>query len=596
MRAWRAALLAVAAIAACGRVRSAGDEERGGPTVASNVERADYAGSAACKDCHRDIYARWLASPMHNMTRDAKTAVIRAPFDGRVFRFMGDSARMESHEGRRYMLVDSRDQGHRIYKITKVIGGRYREDFVGVEVAGTGRYSGVVSAEHVLPVSWLIFDGRFRYKGYSVMTPERGGLRRGERWRTTCIFCHDTEPYLDSTLDELHGPGSPGFQGSASIALPDTRRFRFQITDADALGDAVASELSAIGAPPVRANDVKALLAGAMRETRRHFDAGNLIEIGIGCEDCHGGSREHARAPTHVLPTFAVKSRFMHVLAPDGSEPTAAENINRSCERCHTVLFSHYRATWEGGSLGPSPGGSSITSGEARDFLLGGCSKQMSCAACHDPHTKDSRAHLDALAGPAGTRLCTSCHDRYRDPAAIAAHTHHAPDSAGSQCIECHMPRKNMGLAYTLTRYHRIGSPTDRARVEGDRPLECALCHADKSVAELVTTMERWWHKRYDRGALQRLYGPDLSVNPAVATLERGKPHEQAVAISIAGRAKMRVALPLLVRQLDNPYPLVRFYAQRAIEQVTGKPLDLDMHARGQDLVRAANAQLRTTP
>ena len=52
------------------------------------------------------------------------------------------------------------------------------------------------------------------------------------------------------------------------------------------------------------------------------------------------------------------------------------------------------------------------------------------------------------------------------------------------------MPKKNTGLGYQLTRYHRIGSPTDAARVEKDRPLECALCHADKSVASLVSTME----------------------------------------------------------------------------------------------------------
>ena len=48
------------------------------------------------------------------------------------------------------------------------------------------------------------------------------------------------------------------------------------------------------------------------------------------------------------------------------------------------------------------------------------------------------------------------------------------------------MPQKNLGLGYNLTRYHRIGSPTEKARVEGDRPLECALCHADKTVEELT--------------------------------------------------------------------------------------------------------------
>jgi len=52
--------------------------------------------------------------------------------------------------------------------------------------------------------------------------------------------------------------------------------------------------------------------------------------------------------------------------------------------------------------------------------------------------------------------------------------------------------QEEQGLGYELIAYHRIGSPYDRQRVEGDRPLECALCHTDKSVAELTATMERF--------------------------------------------------------------------------------------------------------
>ena len=97
------------------------------------------------------------------------------------------------------------------------------------------------------------------------------------------------------------------------------------------------------------------------------------------------------------------------------------------------------------------------------------------------------------------------------------------------------MPKKNMGLGYALTRYHRIGLPDDPARVERDRPIECALCHADKTVAELVGKMERWWGRKYDRAALANLYGT-VDARPLQATLMRGKAHEQAVARRGAGR------------------------------------------------------------
>jgi hypothetical protein len=138
------------------------------------------------------------------------------------------------------------------------------------------------------------------------------------------------------------------------------------------------------------------------------------------------------------------------------------------------------------------------------------------------------------------------------------------------------MPRKNMGLGYALTRYHRIGSPDEPARVERDRPLECALCHVDKTVADLVSTMERWWGKSYDRGALAGLYG-DLAARPLEATLTRGKAHEQAVALATLGAAGVKRALPGVARQVTNPFPLVRYYAARALEALGGRcAIDLD--------------------
>ena len=151
-----------------------------------------------------------------------------------------------------------------------------------------------------------------------------------------------------------------------------------------------------------------------------------------------------------------------------------------------------------------------------------------------------------------------------------------------------------MGLDYALIRYHRIGSPTDPRRVLGDRPVECALCHADRSVEALVQAMERWWSKRYDRDALRALYGADLSVNALRATLERGKPHEQAVAIAVLGEARDRSAIRALAAQLSHDYPLVRYFAQRALETVTGAPLAIDVGASAAEVRRAADQWLTT--
>jgi hypothetical protein len=157
------------------------------------------------------------------------------------------------------------------------------------------------------------------------------------------------------------------------------------------------------------------------------------------------------------------------------------------------------------------------------------------------------------------------------------------------------MPRKNMSLAYRLTAYHRIGSPTDPVRVLRDRPLECALCHTDRSVEQLVATMERWWGKRYDRGALRALYGADLGVNAIRAALT-GKPHEQGTAIGVLGERKVPGAERQIAPLLAHRLPILRFFARHAIETITGRPLALDLHLNAAALKVEVRRWLDTLP
>jgi predicted CXXCH cytochrome family protein len=574
---WIAAL----ALVACAAPGPPGTGVPGDRGPASNILRADYAGSPSCAGCHPGEYAAWLRSPMHNMTRLPGGATVRAPFDGREWHYRQDTARFHQAAGERYLEILSPRFGDHTYRVTRVIGGRRREDFAGVEVAPprcgwTGQCPietvGNPAAELVLPVSWVIDPGAFRLKGYSVMVTERPGLKAGGVWNQTCVLCHNTAPLFDSLWGELHGPGAPGYQGEVvDRVLPRERRSSLVVTDSDGLGEALRAEIERVSGMRPAARDPHALLATAASTLRSRLVPEQLVEVGIGCESCHGGSRAHVER-NGVLPSFTPRASFLSVRP----QATRAEAINRTCARCHQVLFSRYPYTWEGGLRRQDPGGSHITSGEARDFLLGGCARQMSCTTCHDPHGADDASKLAALATPAGNTVCAGCHAKYTPPAALRAHAHHDPAGAGGSCVACHMPRKNMGLGYELTRYHRIGSPTDAARVEGDRPLECALCHPRARVGELLTAMESWWGKRYDRGKLRGLYG-DLSAPVLGATLARGKPHEQATAIAVLGEARDEEARPALAAALAHPYPLLRYYARHALAKLGGKPLAIDV-------------------
>ena len=152
--------------------------------VASNMLRADYSGSQACADCHGAIYQAWAASPMRNMTRDAKHALIRAPFDGATLHVGADACTVEMTDGERFMRFTS-PTGDKLFRVTKVVGGRYREDFVGVDVAGDG-------TEHVLPMTYVFASSTWRYKGYSVMIKERPRMSWQGQWSQECIGCHNT--------------------------------------------------------------------------------------------------------------------------------------------------------------------------------------------------------------------------------------------------------------------------------------------------------------------------------------------------------------------------------------------------------------------
>ena len=140
---------------------------------------------------------------MHRMTRLPEKTDVRAPFDGRAFHFKDDVARFTQAGEARFVTVRSAlgpaSGAEHVYRVTKVIGGRYREDFAGVEVAAAtpgAPFIGDPRAELLLPASYVFETGTFRLKGYSVMVGERPGLRAGGVWNQTCIFCHNTIPVL----------------------------------------------------------------------------------------------------------------------------------------------------------------------------------------------------------------------------------------------------------------------------------------------------------------------------------------------------------------------------------------------------------------
>jgi hypothetical protein len=125
---------------------------------------------AACARCHADIYAKWLATPVRNMTRDPERATIRAPLAGETHRLKGDRATMFRVRDDRFVRIVWADASKRLYRVTRIIGNRHREDFGGrprrgrkTEPAGASQ-----SCARIAPINRRRWGARYRGKAEQV--------------------------------------------------------------------------------------------------------------------------------------------------------------------------------------------------------------------------------------------------------------------------------------------------------------------------------------------------------------------------------------------------------------------------------------------
>ena len=539
---------------------------------------------------------------MHQMTRLPAEARIRAPFDGARFRFKDDSARFTQHGDERFVDIASPRFGDHLYRVTRVIGGRHREDFAGrrgrrhrpgAPVVGDPR------AELVLPVSYVFDTGSFRLKGYSVMVGERPGLRAGGVWNQTCIFCHNTVPVVRRALGaRCTGPGAPAYQGDggrpAAAAPIDAGRCRGHRPRGAARGAAAEPSVSAVGArrAPRRPRDARAALAHGIRDLRARF-GGRPPRRGRGRLRVLPRRQPRARrARPPAAPTFEPRSDFLARPARRRRRRRPrAEWINRACARCHQVLFTRYPYTWEGGlRRSRRPGRQPHQLGRGAR-LPAGRLRPRRCPArpATIPTASDRRAALAALATAAGNRACTGCHAQLRRRRPRCAPTpttiRRAPAARASAC---HMPRKNMGLGYELTRYHRIGSP-DRPR-RGSR----AIARSSARSATPTRRVGGAGRRRWSAGGASAT----IAARCASSTADLRRARAGGDRWRGASRTSRRPRSRCWARRADRrgrrrrpparqPVPLVRYYAQRALATL-GRPCAVDLDRPTNEIAAAA--------
>jgi len=232
-----------------------------------------------------------------------------------------------------------------------------------------------------------------------------------------------------------------------------------------------------------------------------------VTEWNVGCERCHGPGSEHVAHQGRPNIVNPAKLDYVHA--------------NDVCIQCHSqgqplknpINGKYY--DWPVGfhvgmkledfwkleehKLGEQsfthfPDGTAHKNRmQGNDFVQSLMyTRGVACFSCHDVHgTKN-----DAVLWKPAKDICFDCHgpNTQNGPhtPTIEAHTHHKPDSEGSQCVACHMPKIEQTIADINVRSHtfKFISPADTDALKIPNP--CNVCHKDKSTEWATAALKSW--------------------------------------------------------------------------------------------------------
>jgi tetratricopeptide (TPR) repeat protein len=319
-------------------------------------------------------------------------------------------------------------------------------------------------------------------------------------------------------------------------------------------------------------------------------------DFGTNCERCHGpGSRHVANYSAAKPPTRPARDIVMQ------TRLDAARNT-MVCAQCHSFrdiyvegfsagadYYDHFLPILEFSQpVDHDPaywadGRTRRFSNDAFGLWQSECylKGKATCVDCHvTPHEVEIERNPQLR--PDANALCTRCHPAIGK--ALSAHTHHAPTSTGSSCVECHMPRTVLSIKAEI-RDHSMSIPVPENTARHGIPNACNLCHRDRDAAWALARMNEWYKpdsrrklmRRADAFAAARARDPEAVPKlleildmPSEGALVRGN----AIGYLTAFPTDPRV-FPALERALADSEPLVRALAALRINATSAavKPL-----------------------
>jgi hypothetical protein len=538
----------------------------------SNLNPSDYVGPETCKGCHIDShranYASWSQHPHRWMNALAGEATVRGDFSGREMSYRGGRARFERLDSK-YVVKLEREGVRRTYEVTQTIGSRFFQYYVGKLVEGPEpRSHHFYSRDHVLPFGYWLDEQEWvpvvhigpevpDDKRPDPFNPPDRGMYYAD-YAVGCNHCHTTFALGDQLIrrPQQMGEHAPrrlhwSVRPYLAEAHPDlVAAFEARSSGGSASGH---SALSADGR-----NFPQTVQPNPMAD----WDAPtHAVTLGVSCEACHLGAREHVDSVGKVLPKFFPASKHLHV-ERHGDEldfGRTHDNVNWACGRCHT-----------GGRPRFAAGMSTWNSVEYDDAMRGSCYSKLRCVDCHNPH----RAIGPKWSGSADKddAGCLKCHGKFKPADKRQEHTHHPAGSEGARCLNCHMPRINEGLQ-DVVRTHMIYSPTRADMIEANQPNACNLCHTNRPIDWTLRYLKQWYGASYDAPNIAAHY-PNRSAPAALGWLDGDDAAVRLVAVAALTRARDFQALPRLLDALDDPFLVNRQFAAKGLQAMLGRRLN----------------------
>lgn len=299
----------------------------------------------------------------------------------------------------------------------------------------------------------------------------------------------------------------------------------------------------------------------------------NGLAFGISCEACHLGGKAHVEASTptetKIRPYFFPVNPHLYSDEKDYEVLVGRSefNLNMICARCHSggrTPYANGTHTWNSTEFTDAAHGFCYEQGDAA-----ASGRTLTCVTCHDPH-QGIGAHWENPP-QLDSQTCIGCHEQFKSKSAIEAHTHHIAGSAGSHCMDCHMPKINEGLQ-RMVRTHRIFNPTDPAMIEANQPNACNICHLDKPIDWTIEHLRSWYGEEhnYSERALVKNY-PNRGEPVALGWLASAHDHTRLVAAEFLSRNGLDWSLSQLLDLLVEDDAIInRQFTQKGIEESLG--------------------------